>query len=124
MYLPPTIQLIELLWTISAVPGLIFWILNFLSAWRSRKAVKLYGGTKSMRIYANFAIESTLIMIYIEVIMCSLGVLFMIMPNVSTSPSLTKNILAITLISVSVSLSYKAFKWQLVDRTILGMGKK
>jgi|ERR1700754_2056747 len=119
--LPPTVQPVEIIWMISPLLGLWLWGSNFKSAVISKKAMKIVGGSKAGKLYSSFAVESTGIMIFVELGLCLSGLLAMAAPANPASPFLIKYVLAGIFIFISLALTYKAFRWRVTDTAVRSM---
>ena len=107
-----TVQAGELIWTLLAVPGVVLWATNYLAAATARSGARVLNESKSVRLYTDFAAEQCAIMMAVELVFVTTGVVAMFSPANPESPHATKYVFAILFTATSIAISYVAFRWR------------
>lgn len=123
MNLTHSVSVLELIWTIVALPGAILWGLNRHSATMTLRAARLARVGNGRRVYANFAVKETSAWLGIEVLFLALGVLSMFVEPTSSEVKWPAYVITFGMIAASLIITYLAFAWRGVDAVILEMAR-
>lgn len=120
-----TVDWIEVVWTLAAVPGLVLWFANRVTAGRSLKAVKLLKITDGRAIVARYSVEKSNILIGVQGVFALIGAISMLRPQ---NPEVAqwdwlRVILTIGLLGAPFALSYLGFRWRIVDQEIIRLAR-
>lgn len=114
-----TVSVIEALWTLAALVGLVSWARSAADAGRTMRAVKSRGIVNGRRTVARLATGLTRTMVMIELVFLSIGVLSMTRPPTVGSTELSRLIVGGALIGASVGITVLAFRWRRAEEYLL-----
>lgn len=119
--LPNTVQIIEILWVIAAMPGLWFWVVNIRTALQAKLATEELGTRDGASVWVYFSIEFTVFFTCAEIIFILIGILAMFLPIPPAATIMTRYVFGGLLILISLGITYEAFRWKRVHESILRM---
>lgn len=111
-----TIQLAELVWTLIALPGLVLWIINRISAGQTLRAARAMGISNGRMLFARFGVRETTAWTVIDAVFVIIGVVAMTNasnPDADDSP--TRLLVAAGLIGASCIVTYLGWSWREID---------
>lgn len=117
-----SVTLVEVLWTVSALPGLILWFSNLRSAQKDLAAVLHLGVIDSRLTWAKFAILKNRAFLLIECAFLGIGVTAMLQYPIVANPShLTPTSYAMTigLLGSSALMTFVGLRWRKVSKQLL-----
>lgn len=117
--LTPTIQWIEILWTIVALPGLIRWFSNRQKARTYVRALRAVGGGNGRMIFARYTVRETTAFVVIESVFVLIGALAMTSATNPSAYPYTSSIIAAGLVGASIYITILGRDWAVVDRLVL-----
>jgi hypothetical protein len=116
---------IEVVWTLAALPGLILWVANYLSAKKALRAVHLFGITDARLVIARYSVMKAGVMIGLSFVFVLIGVISMCRPANPDVPQWDwlRVILTGGLIGGPASISFLGWRWRRAEETILQMAR-
>ena len=119
------VSLLEIIWTIAALPGLWLWFRNWIEALRTRRYARLAGVTNGRMIWAQFSVWLTFIFVFIELFFVGLGgIAMMRYPVAPVNPGWLNYFSAAGFIAVSMAVTYVGLLWRNVDRHLIQASRK
>lgn len=119
--MPETVQVTEIIWLISAVPGLVLWSQNFVVA---RQVSKYVPAPNGRLIWAQFSVWLTITFVLIECGFVGVGLLAMTTAPADTSPFWLRILFASIFTSISGGISLLGFRWKWVDNRLMELARK
>ena len=117
--LTPTIQVLEVLWVLVAIPGLVRWTLNRRTSTKYVRALRSMGGGNGRMVVAKFAVRETTAFVTIESIFVLIGFLSMTSAPNPTALQYTSLVVALGFIAASVYITLLGRDWSRVDALVL-----
>lgn len=119
-----SVQLIEVIWTIATVPGLIVWAFNLRAAWLSLRATQELHSDLSTRIYAGVGVRLSVAAISVESIFLLWGLFGMSQP--STTERITPMGLVITvgLVVIALVVAVLGFDIRRADAAVMDLARR
>lgn len=116
-----TVDLVELIWTLAAVPGWISWALNLRSAYRSLRAVRDAGITNGRRMVARYMVRKSWIMVQLSGVFILIGAVAMVRPAGPGAQQwdIPRVVLTVALLAAPVMISYLGGNWRRVEAELL-----
>lgn len=119
-----TIQWVEVLWTLIAIPGLIRWWTNRLKAGRYVTALKTTGEKNGRMVFAKYTVRKTNAFVVIELIFVAIGLLTMTAPVNESAHPLLPGLYAAGFIVASLYIALLGRAWAQVDEYILRQARE
>lgn len=121
LMLTRTVDLVEVVWVLAALPGLWLWAANARETRQDRTAASAIGQRESATyLWASFSVLLTRTFVAIELLFVILGVVAMFRENPPDDPSpWFRFVTAGLLVAASVCLSWLAYRWRRVNQAIL-----
>lgn len=119
MEITATVQLYELLWMLSAIPGLGVWLANWIRAGRSLAAAKTLTPRNGRLLWARFARRLTTFMVLIEGVFLGVGLRAMALPSNPTASEASSAAVAALFVAMSLAVSWIGRDWRRVDELLL-----
>jgi hypothetical protein len=119
-------NLIEILWTLCALPGLLLWSSNLRDAIHDRRAVRKLGIIDERLSWANFAILKNSAFLTIEAGFTMVGLTAMLQPPLVKGPiplTPTQDVLTVCLLGTSALMTFVGIRWRQVSQHILGAAR-
>ena len=119
-----TVDLVELIWTLAAVPGWISWALNLRSAYRSLRAVRGAGIVDGRRTVARYTVRQAWIMMQLSGVFILIGAVAMVRPAnpAALQWDAPRVVLTIALLGAPAMISYLGADWRRVETEMLRAG--
>ena len=119
-----TVDLIEVIWTLAAVPGWASWALNLRSAYRSLRAVRGAGIVDGRRMVARYTVRKSWIMMNLSGVFILIGVISMLRPANPAVPQwdALRVVLTVALLGAPAMISYLGADWRRVETEMLRVG--
>lgn len=120
-----TLSLAELLWLISAMPGLYVWARNALAARAGLLAAKRMGVTDGRLVWARFSRLLTGLFATIESTFLFIGVVAATRPTPTGGQdvAIVQVAIAGALIACSIAISVLGHRWKQVDDQLVAYGR-
>lgn len=119
-----TVELLEVFWTLAALPGLWIWSSSYFSARKTMKALRAANIHNGRRVWGKFSVLLTGTFAGIEFLFVTIGVISMLRTSPPDSQVYTRLITAGCLITASLLITYLAYRWKVIDETLISMAKK
>jgi hypothetical protein len=117
-----TVDPIEVIWTLAALPGLTIWAINRATAARSLKAVKKLGVGNGRLIVARYGVFKADVFIGVSSVFALVGVVAMLRaPNPDGGWDWVRVLLTIGLLGAPAMIAVLGFRWRVVEKTIVKM---
>ena len=111
-----TADVVEVLWTVAALPGLIVWLVNRAAASRSLEAVRTLGFGNGRMVWAKFGVLLTTAFVAVESTFVLLGVISMLRSRpAQMGGDWTRPALTVGLIGTSLLIAFVGYRWRAVD---------
>jgi hypothetical protein len=107
-----TIQVSEVIWVLVAIPGAYLWSLNAREAMAERRAVEWSEASLAERLYSRYQVDSTIIMLGIDIIFLLMGIMAMTAGPNPNSPFLIRYVFTSLTTIASAAITYKAYRWR------------
>lgn len=115
-----TADLVEVLWTLSALPGLVMWLVNLAAANRSRKAMVVLGYGNGRLLWARFGVLLTSVFSTVELVFVLIGVVAMLRSRpANMGGDWTRPVLTVGLIGASALIAFVGWRWRVVDHELV-----
>jgi hypothetical protein len=120
-----TIDPIEVIWVLAAVPGLWLWARNAGETQRDLAAARSIAARDGRYLWASFSVLLTRTFVGIEALFVILGVVAMFREQPPDDPSpWFRWVTAGLLVGASVLLSWLAYRWRSVNKMILAVARE
>lgn len=112
-----TVDPLELIWTVAALPGLVVWVVNLHSARRSARAVRQAGIRDARAAVARYAVRKSLVMIHLAGVFAMIGIVAMLRPPNPEVPAwdALRILLTVGLLSAPAAISFIGVDWRRVE---------
>lgn len=116
-----TVDLLELIWTVAALPGLVVWVVNLHSARQSLYAVRQAGLRDARAAVARYAVRKSWVMIHLAAVFALIGVISMARPPNPEVPAwdALRVLLTLGLLSAPAVISFIGLDWRRVEHEML-----
>lgn len=120
-----TVDPIELVWTLAALPGLLVWIVNLVSASRSLRTVRLAGIVNGRRLIARYSVRKCWVLVIISGVFVLIGVSAMLRPPNPAAQHWDWLSLLLTagLLGAPALITLLGFDWRRVEASVLAMAR-
>ena len=120
-----TVNLIEITWTVAALPGLAIWLANRRTARRSLLAVKALGVGNGRLVVARYSVRKANVLIMVLFVFALIGFVSMVRPS---NPEVAgwdwiRVLLTVGLLGAPALLSWLGWEWRQVDQQIISMAR-
>lgn len=119
-----TVSLLELLWTLAALPGLALWSLNAWSAARSLQAIRSIGAANGRLTWAQFSLHLTLVFVVIDIVFVIIGGISMTRLSNPSGSQLSTQVIGAGLLLASAAISLLSYRWRVVDMILIGRSRR
>jgi hypothetical protein len=121
-----TIDLVEVIWTLAALPGLLSWIINLVSARRSLRAVVKSDVDDGRLPVAKYAVRKSWVMIGLSFVFVLIGTISMLRPSNPELPvfDLLRAILTAGLLAAPAMISFIGADWRRVENEVLRIARE
>jgi hypothetical protein len=118
-----TIQWIEVVWTLAALPGLVLWLVNRASAGRSLRAIKAVGALNGRLIIARYSVQKANVLIGVSFVFVLIGLVSMARPANPTVAAwdLLRVVLTAGLLGAPAAISYLGYRWRAVEQQVTAL---
>lgn len=117
-----TVDLIEVLWTLAALPGLVLWLTNRIIAGRSLRAVIRLRVSNGRMLWARFSVLLTNVFVGVEAVFVLVGGIALF--RESTGNDVIRFVLAFALIGASALITWVGWRWRVVDQELVKLGRE
>ena len=120
-----TVEWIEVVWTLAALPGLALWLVNRISAGRSLRAIKAVGTANGRRIIARYSVQKSNVFIGVSAAFVMIGAIAMIRPanpNVADW-SWSRIVLTAGLLGAPAAISFLGWRWRAVEQQVTALAR-
>lgn len=116
-----TVEPLELVWTLAALPGLIIWIVNLTSASRSLRAVRSAGIVNGRRRIAQYTVRKCWVLIIISAVFVLIGISALLRPPNPGVPDWDwlRVLLTVGLLGAPALITLLGFDWRRVEASVL-----
>jgi hypothetical protein len=121
-----SVTLVEVLWTVFAIPGFFVWFANLRSAQADLEAVRRLGVIDGRLVWAKFSVLKNASFFFIETGFLAIGITAMLQMPVVANPSKlspTGWVMTFCLLSSSVLMTVVGLRWKHVSRYILDLAR-
>lgn len=115
-----TVSLLELLWTLAALPGLVLWSVNAWNASKSLRAIRSIGARNGRLTWAQFSLHMTVVFVVIDVVFVLIGGISMTRMANPSGSQLSTQVIGAGLLLASVAISLLSYRWRVVDMILIG----
>lgn len=119
-----TASLIEMIWTLVALPGLVLWGVNTRSATLTIRAAKRSGISNGRMEWARFGRLLTACFLFVEFVFLAAGVIAMMRPSNPGSPQTLNYAFAGIFILASIIVTFVGKEWRRVDRYLVAAARE
>lgn len=121
-----TVDWVEVVWTAAALPGLVLWLVNRVSAARSLSAIKAAGATNGRLIIARYSVMKANVLIGVSAVFVLIGAIAMLRP---ANPGATgfdplRLLLTIGLLGAPAGISYLGYRWRAVEQRVTVLARQ
>jgi hypothetical protein len=121
-----SVTLIEVMWTLCAVPGFLLWAANLQSARADLRAIRRLGIIDGRLIWARFAVLKNTAFMLIEASFMLIGITGMLQAPVSggaTRLTPTAFVLTASLLATSILMTFVGLRWRQVAKYIISAAR-
>ena len=120
-----TVDWIEVVWTLAALPGLVLWLINRISAGRSLRAIRAVAATNGRLIIARYSVQKSNVFIGVSAAFVMIGVVAMVRPaNPGVAEwSWSRVVLTAGLLGAPAAISYLGWRWREVERRVTALAR-
>lgn len=115
-----TVSLLELLWTLAALPGMVLWSVNAWNASKSLRAIRSIGARNGRLTWAQFSLHMTVVFVVIDVVFVLIGGISMTRMANPSGSQLSTQVIGAGLLLASVAISLLSYRWRVVDMILIG----
>lgn len=119
-----TVSLLELLWTLAALPGLVLWSVNAWNASKSLRAIRSIGARNGRLTWAQFSLHMTVVFVVIDVVFVLIGGISMTRMANPSGSQLSTQVIGAGLLLASVAISLLSYRWRVVDMILIGRARR
>lgn len=121
-----TVDPIEVIWTLAALPGLVVWVVNLVSASRSLRAVRVIGIVNGRRMIARYSVRKCWVLVIISGVFVLIGVSAMLRPPNPGAPRWDWLSLLLTagLLGAPALITLLGFDWRRVEASVLHSARR
>jgi hypothetical protein len=118
-----TIDWVEVVWTLAALPGLVLWLTNRSLASGSLRAIRAVGVTNGRLIIARYGVMKCNVLIGVSSVFVLIGLVSMSRP---TNPAAAdwdwiRVALTVGLLAAPAAISYLGYRWRAVERRVTAL---
>jgi hypothetical protein len=120
-----TVDWIEVVWTLAALPGLLLWLYNRALAKRSLRAIKAAGATNGRLIIARYSVLKANVLIFISAVFVLIGVISMLRPTNAAAAGWDWIRVALTagLLGAPAAISFLGYRWRAVEAQVVALAR-
>jgi hypothetical protein len=118
-----TASLVEVLWTLVALPGLVLWGVNTRSAVLTIRAAKLAGISNGRMEWARFGLLLTSCFMFVEFVFLATGVIAMLRPSNPDGVTVYNLVFAGIFMLASIIVTFVGKEWRRVDRYLVAAAR-
>lgn len=119
LMIPSTVDWIEVVWTLAALPGIWVWTVNRISAGKTLRAARKMGFTNGRLLWAKYSTLKSDCLLAISLVFVLIGIISMSRPNSTIGWDWLRVLLTIGLLGAPAIISFLGIKWRAVDQYIL-----
>lgn len=119
-----TVSLLELLWTLAALPGMVLWSVNAWNASKSLRAIRSIGARNGRLTWAQFSLHMTVVFVVIDVVFVLIGGISMTRMANPSGSQLSTQVIGAGLLLASVAISLLSYRWRVVDMILIGRARR
>lgn len=121
-----TVDWVEVVWTVAALPGLVLWLINRTYAARSLSAIKAAGATNGRLIIARYSVVKANVLIGVSAVFVLIGVVAMLRPANPGSAGFDplRILLTIGLLGAPAGISYLGYRWRAVEQRVTALARQ
>jgi hypothetical protein len=121
-----TVDLVEVVWTLAAVPGLVLWLGNRVEAGRSLRAIRAVGAHNGRMIIARYSVQKANVLVGVSAVFVLIGIISMIRPaNPATATwDWPRIVLTLGVLGAPAGISFIGYRWRTVERQVTALARK
>ena len=120
-----TVDLIEVIWTLAALPGVVIWAINRAAAGRSLRAVRAQGIGNGRLVVARYSVFKSNVFIALSLVFVLIGAISMVRP---ANPEVAewdwiRVVLTAGLLGAPALISLLGWRWRRVEQEIIALAR-
>lgn len=121
-----TVDPVELVWTLAALPGLIVWGVNLVSASRSLHAVRRAGIVNGRRVIAWYSVRKCWVLIVVSGVFALIGIIALLRPPNEAVPhwDWLRVLLTVGLLTAPALIAFLGFDWRHAEAAVLHSARR
>lgn len=119
-----TIQIAEIIWMVTAIPGLVVWLINLRESLKTMRIAKLQSRTDPRYVWARFSTFLTVAAVLVEASFILIGSASMTVPASPSGNVVVRYVVTTFFVLVSIVITIIGLEWKRVHSNIMDIVRR